>query len=195
MAQETLTAAKCFAEAPDHVLHAIDKSTRLDMLDYFRAGVEKPSANIYEGVAMVTAESDASLSFTLTENVQAQMFVLNPDSPAPIIGYITTLPTPIPDSSVALFNSRWQPASPKILSLPTLAAWLTPDGKKHRAEVEDQLPFILASAAYDPQSLTLVFTNNMQQFYTPYDTPEALGWLKPSLSYRWNGSQFKLIDK
>ncbi|MCM1450643.1 MAG: DUF3256 family protein [Clostridium sp.] len=189
-----LTALKCLAEAPDAVIPLIEKNTRLDMIDYFTAGMSKPSANKLKGECSIIEMDDASVTFSLTDSARCQMFVLNPASASPIIGVITTYPSPLRDSSVDFYTTRWQKLA-GIMPSPTLSAWLTSEGKGSRALVEEQLPFILASCAYYPETQTIVATNNTGEYFAASDKPEALGLLKKELVYRWDGKKFKLADK
>lgn len=185
-----LTAAKCLGEAPAEVIPLLDKNTRLDMIDYFLAGQSKPSTNSLAGSSSIVEMNDTSVIFNLTDSIRAQMFVLNPSSPSPVIGLITTFPIPLADSSVEFYNSRWQKL-PGLLPEARLTDWLTAEGKGKRAKVEEELPFILASYSFDPATLTLTATNNTSTYYTPDDTPEALSLLKPQIVYSWDGKRFK----
>ncbi len=185
-----LSASKCLAEAPDAVIPVIDRNTRLDMIDYFTAGLPKASVNRLGGQCSIVEMTDSSATFMLTDSISCQLFVLNPASTAPIIGIITTYADPIADSSVQFYNSRWQPLA-GVLAEPGLADWLTPEGKRRRALVEEELPFILAAYRFIPEQQMLVAVNNTARYFAPADSPQALGLLKPELAYRWDGKRFK----
>lgn len=189
-----LSASKCLAEAPDAVIPLIDKNTRLDMIDYFMAGMSKPSANALGGSSLIVEMNDSSVLFNLTDSIRCQIFVLNPDASAPVIGMITTYSAPLPDSSVQFYTTRWQKLS-GILPAPGLSSWLTPEGARHRAQVEEEIPFILASYSYNPATGTIVATNNTQSYFTSDSAPGALGMLKPELAWRWDGKRFKPVGK
>lgn len=193
-AAQGLSASKCFTEAPDAVIPLIDKNTRLDMVDYFMAGMSKASTNKLMGSSSIVEMNDSSVLLNLTDSVRCQIFVLNPNAPAPIIGVITTYSGPMPDSSVDFYTTRWQKLS-GIMPKARLSDWLTAEGAKNRALVEEQLPFILASYAYDPASQTIVATNNTGHYFSKDDAPAALGMLKGQLAYRWEGNKFKLTSK
>lgn len=189
-----LSASKCLAEAPDAVMPLIDKNTRLDMIDYFMAGQSKPSANKLKGACSILEMNDTSAIIMLTDSIRCQIFVLNPDAQAPIIGIITTYSRPLPDSSVAFYNTRWQ-KMPGVIAMPDLSAWLTPEGARNRAKVEEEIPFILASYVFDAPSQTIVATNNTGSYFTSSDTPPSLEWLRPEIAYRWDGKRFKKSEK
>ncbi len=190
----TLTAAKCFVEAPTDVLPFASKNTRLDMLDYFRAGSDKESTNDYGGSCRVTAETPQSLSLLATDNISYQIFVLNPTSASPLIGIIETIPTPIPDSRLTIYDSRWQPQSALAIE-PKLADWLNADGKKSPATVTDAMPFIMASYSYDPATGVLTAAHHMDQYFALGEGDGPLALLYPEISYQWNGKLFRAMKK
>ncbi len=189
-----LSAPKCLAEAPEAVIPLIDKNTRLDMIDYFMAGQSKASANKAMGSCSIVEMSDSSVTFMLTDSVRCQLFVLNPDSEAPVIGVITTYSDPMPDSSVAFYNTRWQKL-PSAWAQPGLSAWLTPEGARSRAKVEEEVPFILATFSYSPSTGRLVATNRTDRYFVSSDAPGSLALLKPELAYAWDGKRFKPVSK
>jgi len=189
-----LSAPKCLAEAPDAVIPLVDKNTRLDMIDYFMAGQSKASANKFMGSCSIVEMNDTSAIFMLTDSVRCQIFVLNPDADAPIIGVITTYFDPLSDSSVAFYDKRWQKIS-GIMAPPRLSAWLTSEGERNRAKVEEEIPFILASYSFDPSSRMLVATNNTGRYFTAEDAPASLRMLKPRIAYLWDGKRFKPASK
>lgn len=47
---DSLTAADFFANAPLRIFPTIDRTTRLDMLDYYRSGSDKPSKTLSKGM-------------------------------------------------------------------------------------------------------------------------------------------------
>lgn len=185
-----LTALKCFKEAPADVLGMLEPNTRLDMIDYYEAGIERPSQNTAGGECRITAIDDYSISFVGGTGTDYQLFVLDPKSESPTIGVIVTLQTPIPDSAITLYHTNWDSQAVRdtkaFNSSPTLSDWMRPGYTKHRAEIEEAIPFIMADYSYDPSTSTLTITNNMAQYFTANDTPKALSMLKDSVSYRWN---------
>ena len=190
-AAQGLTAAKCLAEAPAEVLPLLPKSTRLDMLDYYRAGSSKPSANSAGAPARVIDEKPACVTFLICDSIQAQIFVLKAQSSCPVIGLIETLPLPARDSRLRFFSCRWEPLD--IQAEPSLRQWLRHPSSERLAAAERQLPFILAAYSYAPDRQELTATLTLPSYYTADDAPEALAWLRPSVTMRWNGKKFKTL--
>jgi len=184
-----LSAAKCFTEAPARLLPLLPSATRLDMLDYFHAGSVKTSRNSTDGAARIIDESDYSLKFQISEGITGQFFVLNPMDECPLIGYIETVSLPAADSSVKVFNCRWQPVS--VLEMPELSAWVNPGGGSVLPELEDTLPFMFVTAEYVPRDAELILTNNTRAYFPASDVPECLSAMRTEIILHWTGKRFK----
>ncbi len=68
--------------------------------------------------------------------------------------------------------------------------WLTAEGKKNAQDVESLVPFMLINYSYDPASATLTLTNNTASFMSDDIYSLVADYLKPQLTYKWNGRKF-----
>lgn len=186
------TATDYFVSAPIGVLPLIDTTTRLDMMDYFHSGSSTESTNTFNGRCVMKSESPESVTFMATDDIKYQLAILPADKDTVVV-LIETIPTPIPDSRIAFYTSSWRPLGKAPFAEPSLKDWLNDSGGKARKEVEEALPFIMASYEYFPETSTLVITNNTGRYFTEEETPRALALLKASLKYRWNGKKFEKI--
>lgn len=184
-----LTAEKCFKEAPGTVLGLISPNTRLDMIDYYRAGLDRQSSNSIGGKCSITDMQDYSITFIGGNGIEYQMFVLDPKSPKPVIGLIQTLETPIPDSALTLYQTDWTvipaTANNALGREPDYNAWVKPTNIKDLEMISDSIPFVLATFAYDPALGTLTATNNTSKYFVAADTPDAISMLKDKITYKW----------
>ena len=105
---DSLTAADFFANAPLRIFPTIDRTTRLDMLDYYRSGSDKPSKNAFKGNARVLAASPSQITFS-TSDVQEVELSLIPHRGDTLLMVITTVSTPAPDSEVRFYTTAWEP--------------------------------------------------------------------------------------
>lgn len=186
-----LTASEAFTSAPRSVFPLLDNNTRLDMVDYFNAGVQRPSEKATDGTSVITSMTPEVVTVKLSDASQVEICVL-PASPQPIIMLITTVRTPADDSSVAFYTSDWKPlASKGILNAPTLDDWLT--DKSKRIDVEMTVPFMLASAKYNGTTGELVFTNNLATFLTNEVYKDIAPVMRPSITYKWNNKSFSKV--
>ncbi len=190
-----MTAEKCFVEAPPEVFQLIVPNTRLDMVDYFKAGMDRKSANAAGGECVLLSVEPQSVMLQAGDGILCQFFVLE-GSKKPLIGVIETLSTPGEDSSMKFYTSDWVPVDAKkgIFRQPTLSDWANGD-KATIAQAQEQLPFILVSYSYDPNTQTLTATNNMASYYHPTDTPDSLGKLRQTITYKWDARRDAFVKE
>lgn len=184
-----LTAEKCFKEAPGSVLGLIAPNTRLDMIDYYSAGIDKDSQNTTGGPCRITDMQDYSITFTGGNGIEYQMFVLNPNGTTPVIGLIQTIDTPIPDSQLILYRTDWNiiptPNAKALGGEPDFTAWVKPAHIKDISTISEQVPFVMAKYTYHPETSSLTAQNNMDKYFVNDDTPETMSMLKDTITYKW----------
>lgn len=171
-----------FAMAPDDVLPLLPANTRLDMLDYYNSGMQRPSRNEAGGMAMVTSSADRRLTFEAGDSCSYELAVFTAPADT-LVALIETVRYPMADSRIEWYDSRWRPVKAPVAA-PALKQWLTRDGARHRAEVEEAIPFITASITADPATRTITYTRTIDSYFLPSDTPAALRWLRPSLQQK-----------
>lgn len=189
MAYPQLTATEAFSSAPASVLPLIDYITRLDMIDYYNSGSATASKNVMQGQSRITALSPMSVSVSVTSASECQIALLPMRGDTAIV-CIETVMTPTPDSRVSVYDRDWKPLSGSYFAMPAVSAWLTPEGKKQADMVESQVPFMLASAQYSPETDTLVLTNRLSDFLSDDVYGLVKPYLLPSITYKWNSSRF-----
>lgn len=196
-----LTAAKCFADAPDDILPLLSRNTRLDMLDYYRAGADRRSSNVFEAdcriLSIDSVGGSSSVTYLTGNGITGQIFVLNGDTPEPLIGIIETVETPLADSNMRMFDKTWQSVGNALapsagdmpLPAPKLADWLK--RASDRSAVADRLPFVMAAYSYDPRGRELTVSHSMEGYFDKAEGADVLGKMRPQLTYVWDGKQFK----
>lgn len=189
-----LTPSVAFADAPASVFPTIDRMTRLDMLDYFNSGSDKPSKNALAGNARVLSLTDSQIKVE-TSGVQTVEISLLPLKVDTLLVVVTTIKTPVADSSVDVYTSRWQPVRNEMFAAPGLEQWMLPEAKEQKEDLENLYPFTLASATFNPQDGVLTLTNNLGEYLPEIESKGREKLLRSSLSYRWNGKRFDLIKK
>lgn len=186
-----LTAAEALAAAPRELFPTVDSITRLDMVDYFRAGSVTPSKNLVGGECRVILEDSDRIVFA-TSKVSEYTLALLPGTgrqPDPVIMVVRTVRTPAPDSSVRFFDTGWNELK-GIFEVPVLDDWMLPEAKKQTPEVQNAVPFVIADATYTPETRTLTFATHPATFLPKESLPTAEKSLRESISYRWNGRRF-----
>ena len=184
-----LTAESAFTSAPAEVFPLLERNSRLDMIDYFRSGLDTPTANRLDGGSRVTALSDSKMDLNLSDASSAQI-VLLPAGSDTIIAVVNTLAMPGKDSSVSFYSSQWKKLSGEnIFKAPIMDDWMT---KGHSTrEVTDVTPFMIASITIDPAAGSLTVNNNLSAFLAPEVYESIAPAMLPQLTYKWDGRRFR----
>lgn len=192
-AASALTAEEAFVKAPHKVFPLLDRNARLDMIDYFKVGMAKPTGNSLDGSSLITALDPSSLTVSITEASDAQIAVL-PAGSDTIVAVITTIKTPTPDSKLTVYSSDWKRTlTSSVFSKPELRDWLTPEGRKNIDDVEIMVPFLLIDYTFDSANGTLTLTNRTREFLSDDVYSIVKPYLVETLTYRWNGKRFASV--
>lgn len=185
-----LTAADAFASAPLSTFPLVDKTTRLDMIDYFNSGSSTASNNTLRGSSRITAISPMKVCVEMTASSTYQIAIL-PAKGDSMIAVVETLRLPAADSRITLYDRHWAPLDAKRqFSPPSLADWLTDEGRRNLDEVESLVPFLIVDYDYDPTTATLTLTNSLSEFVAEDDRDAVSSYLRPTLVYKWDGKKF-----
>lgn len=189
-----LTAVEAFETAPASVFPTLDRLTRLDMVDYFNAGSDRPSRNKLQGQARILSIAPEMLTVETSAVATHTIHLLPRKAKADtIIMLISTLKTPTEDSAVKFFTSSWQPIKRGLFMSPELSDFVSPRHRSQMADIENASPYTLATATYDPGSSTLTITNNLSD-WLPSDVSAMMQpVMVPKLQYRWNGKSMVKI--
>lgn len=185
------TAAGAFASAPSSVFPLLDRSTRLDMIDYFKSGSTTASKNAMDGQSRVSALSPMKIDIAMTDASSYQICLL-PAKSDTIVAVIQTLSAPARDSKISFYTSGWQRIDTPIFQKPRIEDWLISSSEKDMTGIKSTVPFMLAEYSYDPATLTLSLTNTLSQFLSADVYSMIAPMLHQKLVYRWNGSKFQL---
>lgn len=190
-----VVAKDLFIKAPTEIVPTIDRSTRLDMIDYFESGIDRASKNELGGHARITALTDDAITFTTSEAGERTIAVIDREKKRPVVMLITTLKTPQEDSTVKFFTTSWEPIKEGLFIVPDLDDWTLPSAKDKRADLENAVPFMLAKMSFVPQAKELTLTNNIGS-YLPEEFTDLVGnSLRGKLVYRWNGKKMVKVTR
>lgn len=181
------TAADFFAEAPVEVLPLLDRTTRLDMLDYFAHGLETASRNVLDGHSRITAQSDNKIDIQISRDARLQLavFTLKADT---LLVAIETVLTPVADSDIRIYRSDWTP----LASRPRMpeAADFVPADRKRDAKRSAMPEPLFIKAEFDPETALFTFFNTTGDYYTENDRPDGLGLMSDSITMAFDGRRF-----
>lgn len=185
------TAAQFFISAPTEIFPTIDPMTRMDMIDYFQAGSDRPSKNLVGGECRIIEETPLKIVLTTSPVSEYTLAVLpaTGKKQEKILMLVRTLKTPAEDSTVTFYNTGWEELT-GLFTVPTLDDWMEPEARKNREDVENAVPFVLAKLSYSPADGKVVFTNNLPDYIPEEALGFASGSIKRELVFRWNGKKF-----
>lgn len=189
-----MTASQAFVDAPVSVFPTIDRLTRLDMLDYFNSGSQKPSKNSFKGDCRIISASDSQITFSTSDVSEVSLSVI-PQKSDTIIMVITTFKTPADDSDAKFYTSHWKEIKKGLFLVPQLDDWVKPEARARKDELESLCPFMLARFTYEPSSGILTLTNNVGNLLPEEATSWAGDALKDKIVYRWDGKKMVKVDK
>lgn len=181
-----------FVSAPAEVLPAISGDLRLDMLDYYHSGYNRSVENDFgEPVRIDTIAADR-IAVRVADNSRVEMSILPLSAKDTAVVVITTLEMPAATSFVKVYHGDWV-EYPDVLPFHALSDWVMPQGKPMMADIENKVPFITATLTFDPATRVLTAANTLHQYFTPEDYAELKPYLRPALTYKWNGKKFQLL--
>lgn len=171
-------------EADGHVF-AIDHNARLDMNDYYDAGMSTPTPIANDMQAHITEVSadGSSMSWALSNGLDYSLSAINKGKKTLLL-LIETVSMPERDSRLMWFDSSWN-AIKVPADMPALNDWLTPEGLKNRDYIVAWLPYVTATAQKTENANELIFTHTLNQRYVASDDTKRLEtWFKPSITVR-----------
>lgn len=189
------TASDFFAKAPIEIVSQIPANFRLDMIDYYRSGSKVKVNNRLGAKVGLRSIEDYKVVYEDEDSIVTSISVLPTAKDDTILMLIRTIPTPMPDSEIAFYDSKWNPLQKTVLSSLELSDWASDKAITREKRTNYELPFMLTLAEYDPMDKTLVLNNGMDEFYTGADRPAIVEALYKTLTYQWNGTKFVLQSK
>lgn len=187
------TAMDAFKDLPQEVFNLLPRNTRLDMVDYFQAGLTTPSRNVFGGDSRILSAAPGKLE-VLVGQESVLTLAMVPQGRDSLVAVIETVKTPVPDSSLKLYRVNGEGWTPVPAQLPSAVDFLTPQGRKAGLEPADFPPMFFMSVEYDPETAVFTFRNRCPQHWTEHsrgaDAYRAMDFMLPELRMLWNGRKF-----
>lgn len=172
---------------PDSLVTYLDKSKRIEMVDYVDMKVKAEVKNALEGMSVMDTLTHDFLQATLNEVCTLQMRTL-PTEDDTVFCFVKTFRGPQAESEVVIYNTDWQKINNVSLPFPHLIkpdtmSTITFDELKQVFDI----PIIEAQLSIDKPILTIsVSALNLSK--------EESEKVRPLLSPRilvWNGKEFQ----
>lgn len=186
-----ITPRSILTSAPEEVIPSINKSTILDMIDYYESGSTKPSANKFGTDARITAMD--SCMVTLTTGNGHELSIANiAVGKQQMIMVIDRVATPSIDATLKFYSSKWVPVETrKVIKLPNLHDWIGKITDEQRKDLENALPFLTYDITFDTTNLTLTLTPTIGDYVSSEDREMVESLIAPQITYYWKGNSFR----
>lgn len=173
---------------PDSLISYLDKSKRIEMVDYIDMRVKAVVKNALEGTSVMDTLTNDYLQVTLNEACTLQMRILPTENGDTLFCLVKTLRGPLPESEVTLYRQDWQKKN--TLSFNAQELITKPDTMSTSSFTELKnlldIPIVEARLSIDSPTLTLqVAALNLSKEETERVRPLFI-----PRSLIWNGKEF-----
>ncbi len=189
------TISDFFASEPGNIFPLLTRTSRLDMVDYYNSGKTVAIANNLEGESSLLQLDSAYLKVQTSKNriVEMRMRTAGKDT---VITVIETVMTPVPDSRLTQWNVHWQRfTSDKLFAMPGIDDFIIRKMPHDlRADLQDAMIFPLIQLTFKGEGHDIIeATHGLEQFLAKEEYQRYSSYLKPSISYLFNGLKIKPV--
>lgn len=181
--------SEVFVDEASPVFGKIDKTTRMDMVDYYAAGQKKVVNDQMDGDTYIESMIDDYMKVVISSAATVEMRLVESNK-GTIIVVSTTYLLPAADSRIDFYDETWHPLdSRRYVVPPVLDDLLVGVDKKRRSEIESIVDFTLVSASLADVG-TIVFTPSFDKYLPVEDYAAIKPYVRTSVVYRWNGKRY-----
>lgn len=181
-----------FASEPGRIFTLLPSNTRLDLLDYFDSGkIVWAQNNLGNGTSLSAVDS-TSITVVTSESKTVQLRLLTQGSKDSVIAVIETVHTPVPDSRITFYNTRWErlPDGKKFKKPSLSDFFLSRVSKSQRQSLLETLPFTLVELEFIDGG-RLVARQHLKEFLSKEDFAQFRPHVVDSLVFVVNGTRIK----
>ena len=168
-------------------------NTRLDMIDFYEAGLETfVQDDLYGSKLRLDTLENRHARFATDTPVSFDMYLLTSGADSLVVQVVNS-PVGNGDSRVTVLDAVSGDSIATIA--PEYSDWLTAEARKNAvpATLLAAIPFVTAGATVDTVGNVVTLTNTAVT--VPGLDPEIVEAFVPSLSFRWNGKKFVPVKK
>ena len=191
------TVADLFATEPGNIFPLLTRTNRLDMVDYYNSGQQVTIPNNLAGESRLLELDSAYLKVQTSESRVVEMLMRQAGKDT-VITVIETVMTPVPDSRLTQWNVHWQRfTSEKLFAMPGIDDFI---GRKMspelRADLQAAMIFPLIQLTFKGNNhATIEATHGLDRFLVAEEYQRYAAYLKPAISYRFDGLKIKPVKK
>ncbi len=193
----TLSADTVFINLPIEVVEILNRSTRMDMLDYYRVDSIYSAPNLVGGVSKLEMVTPDYLKVHLTDvsTLEVKVLPLGKSGDIAAVSYTVDSTGDQPDSELFFFDSQMRLLDrDKIAKAPKIKEFFKIDKGSLTSEKElvEMVKFPTILYSFSPDSTTLTAKLTVGKYLDPDDYNIMKLFLLPELQYRWTGKKYDL---
>ena len=180
-----------FISEPDSVFTVIDKSDRMDMVDYYNSGQKMEFDNRLGGKSKIEEMTADYMKVRLSDAAVVEMKMEVTGQSDTLLVVVKTVKAPAADSRLSVYNASWTELDvEKYFEMPQMKDFITSSKleKKLLPLVEFPLISLEFSKTFDIEARTTVGDYMIEENFK-----EIKPYLTDKLVYRWNGKKFRLV--
>lgn len=193
---DTLTASDVFVNLPLKTLEIIDRSRRLDMLDYYAADSIYKAPNGMEGYSELVKVTPDFLEVQITPVTEMQILILpkiREKEAAAVVLYTINGEGQAADTDVSFFDTSLKELPrKKYLEYPEILDFFDVPDKETRDRIEELVPFPTIEFRAVPGSTDLTATLTVGEFMGRENYDFIKKYMKKELIFRYDGKKYKL---
>ena len=188
------TAAEAFENLPIEVLDLLSKSTRLDMLDFYKVDSIYNARNTMEGISRLKKVTPTFLSVTLTPVSELSLQVLSGKKGDLVMtAYTVGDEHQAYDTDLRFYDSQYRELQrDKYVKIAELDDFFSYPDKKTKERVRELIPFPTVRYELSPDASEMTARLTVGQFMSADDYASVKPYMKDELHYVWNGSKYKM---
>ena len=178
------TIADFFASEPGRIFPLLTRTNRLDLVDYYNSGQTVAVPNNLGGTSQFVELDSVYLKFQTSESKVVEMRMFNTSKRDTAIVVIETVLTPVPDSRLTVWNSKWQMLrTDRHFKMPRIEDFIVKKMPRElRADLQDAMIFpLIQLTIIGDRHDRVEATHGLQQFLAPNEYKRFADYLKPSL--------------
>ena len=179
-----------FVGAPFNVIPSLSESVRLDMIDYFEHGMNRPSISYFGDEVSITELDSVKINVKLSLNTELDLYMMTSKNDTLLIA-IHTYQIPVKESKVKVYDRTWNELA--AIDAGYIADWILPawNKKELKDEINSAAEFITAYATFDPDTKIISFKNTTEERLGREEFSKIQDKLSTERNFIFNGKNFK----
>ena len=188
--------ASVFTAMPDQHIPQLEGAWRKDLVDLYRSGKDARLKNTMNGFSRLDSLTADYLLLETTERSSVEMKLLPLVNKTFVVGMITTVKGPVPDSRIQFFTTEWEPLeTADIFEIPTSDDWyLKKAVDRDDADFQEavsRLDMDLIHYQFSAEDFTLTATYTTPYYLDREEREKIAPYLAKPHVYKWKKHHFK----